>query len=61
MSNLDEIRHTFYFGPNEFGPNGFGPYEVNLVNSSCLGRITSGSEEVGGKVGLNALISDCGT
>ena len=24
VSNLDEMRHTFYFGPN-----GFGPYEID--------------------------------
>ena len=29
VSNLDEMRHTFYFGSNDFGPNGFGPYEID--------------------------------
>ena len=29
VSNLDEVRHTFNFGSNDFEPNGFGPYEID--------------------------------
>ena len=29
VTNLDEMRHTFYFGSSDFGPNGFGPYEID--------------------------------
>ena len=32
-SNLDEMRHSFYFGSNDFGPNGFGPYEIDPIQN----------------------------